>query len=373
MRTRRIAWAVWLAAVCSLYFFENNLGTRIILFASLLVPLASLGCAWLASRDLDAALKAPDQAGVHEPVACECVVTESQWSFGCAVQCVVQSRNQLTGETSVLHVPCDGGSFTRFTLTSEHCGCVVLTLIRVELQDWFSLWRILKPVGAAASVTISPTLFPVLATCDDQHGSMGEDVSGGVRQANEPGDSEIRAYVPGDAIRQIHWKLSEKTGQVLVRSSPEESRSGILLLLETAAPDEGDVEAMDMTARGLLSTSFALTEQGVPHGVGWYDDRHGALNWQDVRNGEALRHMSEDLLSTASRHDADSVAFLFRKEYPQAHFRRVVIFAPHPGVDVLPLADQPLTVVLPSFVPYESPDSDIQVVSFSGENAMISL
>ena len=36
------------------------------------------------------------------------------------------------------------------------------------------------------------------------------------REPNEPGD--IRAYVPGDPIRQIHWKLSAKNNKLLVRS-----------------------------------------------------------------------------------------------------------------------------------------------------------
>lgn len=43
------------------------------------------------------------------------------------------------------------------------------------------------------------------------------------REAEEPGD--VRAYRPGDPVRRIHWKLSAKKGELLVRETAMEPES----------------------------------------------------------------------------------------------------------------------------------------------------
>ena len=40
------------------------------------------------------------------------------------------------------------------------------------------------------------------------------------REAEEPGD--IRSYVPGDPVRRIHWKLSAKKDELMIRDTAAE-------------------------------------------------------------------------------------------------------------------------------------------------------
>ncbi len=54
MRKRQIAYALWILLAACLFFFENNAGTRVVLFASLLLPLLP---------DIRRALFAQDQVG----------------------------------------------------------------------------------------------------------------------------------------------------------------------------------------------------------------------------------------------------------------------------------------------------------------------
>ena len=46
----------------------------------------------------------------------------------------------------------------------------------------------------------------------------------------------IRAYTPGDSRRQIHWKSTAKTGQLMVRQFEESRRSRMAVVLSLAAP-----------------------------------------------------------------------------------------------------------------------------------------
>ena len=49
---------------------------------------------------------------------------------------------------------------------------------------------------------------------------LESDRSADSRRGNDPGEVRaIREYVPGDPVRNIHWKLSEKTDKLLVKGA----------------------------------------------------------------------------------------------------------------------------------------------------------
>lgn len=58
----------------------------------------------------------------------------------------------------------------------------------------------------------------------------------------EPGNDEmvdIRRYVPGDSLRKVHWKLTAKIGNPMVRDMRNELDNDILLVLDvTMAPEQ---------------------------------------------------------------------------------------------------------------------------------------
>jgi len=81
MLKRRLAWGLWMLAVCALWFFENNGGTRAVLLASLLLPFLSLLCAFGLSCCASCSLQAPASAEEKAPVSCQCVYSFPGWFF----------------------------------------------------------------------------------------------------------------------------------------------------------------------------------------------------------------------------------------------------------------------------------------------------
>ena len=77
---------------------------------------------------------------------------------------------------------------------------------------------------------------------------------------------QIREYVPGDGLRQIHWKLSQKTDSLMVRELGLPVAEEVLLLLDTSITvRENAADALDAAMTALLSLSRSLTEQGITH------------------------------------------------------------------------------------------------------------
>ena len=71
MIRRRIGYLCWLLTAASLYFFENNTGTRAVLLASILVPAFSVFCAYRTVKKASVSLRAPEPILSHDDLAGE--------------------------------------------------------------------------------------------------------------------------------------------------------------------------------------------------------------------------------------------------------------------------------------------------------------
>ena len=78
---------------------------------------------------------------------------------------------------------------------------------------------------------------------------------------------DIRAYVPGDSLRKMHWKLTAKTGNPMVRDMRNELDNDILLLLDVgmaAEQNEGTLLQEDCLIEEAVSQSQYLLAHGMP-------------------------------------------------------------------------------------------------------------
>ncbi|MGP3535879.1 DUF58 domain-containing protein [Microbacterium sp. RD1] len=63
----------------------------------------------------------------------------------------------------------------------------------------------------------------------------------------------IREYTPGDAQRQIHWKSTAKTGQLMVRQYEESRRSRMAVVLGTAQQEYSDADEFELAVSAAAS------------------------------------------------------------------------------------------------------------------------
>ena len=77
---------------------------------------------------------------------------------------------------------------------------------------------------------------------------------------------QIREYVPGDSLRQIHWKLSAKAGRYMVRDAakPVDHRLTIYVERHTATPRlaDGLMEAAVSLCQAYVDQPFRLMWSG---------------------------------------------------------------------------------------------------------------
>ena len=111
----------------------------------------------------------------------------------------------------------------------------------------------LHRTDAAAHVTVLPDTFPVSVhvTMPEVQSPESDTSSPDRRGSDLTEPFRLREYAPGDSLRQIHWKLSQKTDSLMVRELGLPVAEEVLLLLDTSTTGKEDAaDALDaaMTA-----------------------------------------------------------------------------------------------------------------------------
>ncbi|MFR2151386.1 MAG: DUF58 domain-containing protein, partial [Christensenellales bacterium] len=146
----------------------------------------------------------------------------------CEAYASLRLRNALTREEiragAVAGVP--------LSLGISHCGLLTVSVDRADVRDVFGLCSFAVRADCARDTWAPPSCFPAQVALEAFPAHAQEDSRfSAVRRGEDFSETQsIRPYVPGDPVRQIHWKLSAKTGQTLLREIGLPQTGGILLV-----------------------------------------------------------------------------------------------------------------------------------------------
>lgn len=162
-------------------------------------------------------------------------------------------ENRLTGQKYKLR---SGQS-----LPTEHCGVLSVRLHRPRCLDYLGLFRLPVTKRDETQVLVRPLpLAPErIPDLSRFQACTWQPKPGGGFSENH----ELRLYRPGDSLKQVHWKLSAKTGQLITREPLEPRQSQLMLTLEL----RGKAGELDEKLGMLLWMSMYLHDCVLPHRI----------------------------------------------------------------------------------------------------------
>ena len=108
---------------------------------------------------------------------------------------------------------------------------------------------------------------------------------------------ELRLYAPGDNLRQIHWKLSAKTGKLIIREPMEPDPGRVLVSLVL----KGEGDELERLLGRTLWLGRRLIEQQIPFEL--LSRTGDGIRRARVNNLQALDVAMEELLSSTTVKD----------------------------------------------------------------------
>lgn len=183
------------------------------------------------------------------------------------LELVCQNTYTLETQTLVLSSSLTARETVRvpFTVTAAHCGYLQVSLGVVKATELFGIAALSDETKTTAAGTpVFPDIYPV-------HLVFSPFSTAGYRQNDaeiaQKGDDlsqifQLRSYAPGDSLRQIHWKLSEKYGSLITREGSADAKETLLVYWDPSESSDNPASA-DALAQAVASVCCALEDSGI--------------------------------------------------------------------------------------------------------------
>ena len=304
MAKRRFGWLLWCVAMGLLYLFENNTATRILLISSVVLPFMGWLFFLLVVKHVVVRLDAPQDAQKRADFRVVCTIHGPVQLVKIDVE--LHCRNLLTGEAIQATSPRQGKVLS-CSLRTAHCGLLMLEAT-VSIQDVFGLFVTKLPQAQSVSVWVVPQLRALEIVLAESGGDWQDDAASNPEPGIDASDPfSVREYIPGDPVRQIHWKLSQKTDTIMLRELKRPVAYQVLLIFDASyAMDAGESfpAAADTMAEVFLSMSKSLLGRGIPHTVCWHPSKQSIPTYQPMSADEDLAELMSAFFSDGPVRDA---------------------------------------------------------------------
>lgn len=199
-------------------------------------------------------------------------------------------------------------------------------ITKMRIHSLFGLVSMKRKCKDSCSVIIMPEVHAAgVRVSQGIRNFIGEaDVYDEFRPGHDSGESfEIREYREKDRLQSIHWKLSAKNDELMVRENSMPKACAVILMLELQ--DKEPIKGIkghrnknwainaDAYFELFASVSFSLMDQKCPHFVAWYSEKEERICRIRVDDEESFYIFLDVYLREASPSQRN-----VRKEYRDA-------------------------------------------------------
>lgn len=183
-------------------------------------------------------------------------------------------------------------------LISQYSGELCCRIAGARIYDLLGLFWYPMKLGTEQKIftILLPRLHQLALPVRDKEELLrnGEEFSV-LHSGNDPSELfGIRAFQEGDRLSQIHWKLSGKLGQMLVREGGCPTGKQTLILVDFC----GEISELDALLQLLFSLMETLRSQQISHNIGWYNSLRNCFTLIEVEKDEMVNDGIGTILST---------------------------------------------------------------------------
>ncbi len=166
----------------------------------------------------------------------------------------------------------------------DHTGKVVMRVGKAGCFDLLGAIRLPLPKSAynsSEAITVLPAIFQVPVDIGDAVRNYASEQEQYLQYNYDTEDTlseqfQIRGYQPGDKLRSIHWKLSAKEGELMVKEYQPVKGCPVLFFLDISGDVSRKERREELRNREYfftvaMSLSDSMIKQGCRHYVIWYD------------------------------------------------------------------------------------------------------
>ncbi len=263
LRPFRIAGYVILYGInIGLYFILRSYFFWLTAIILAIAPLLSVSMLFVLSNNIRLSVICEEERITKGDTCYLDITLESVRKYCVALECITnwEVGNTFWEASSgiTLSMPISGKnkSTLRLPVRGEKIGQICFDCNQILLQDLMGLVQIQRKIDVRQELFVLPKDEDGLAKEVAEYGAGMTEVEESKEKGSDFAEvSEIREYVPGDRIRDIHWKLSAKQDTLMVKERIAMAGSELVILMRLSERKNESEEVIERTyhlCRGLL-------------------------------------------------------------------------------------------------------------------------
>ena len=265
------------------------------------------------------------------------------------VFCNLMVENRLTGEKEQVliqtTIPAKGECEASFELKSSHCGYVNVYIEELVLTDWFGFLPLKCKVYGEGKVSVLPETFAPHVSMSVSFAKSEEAENWSQIQKGQDYTEifALRDYADGDNLKQIHWKLSSKRNQLIVKEASLPTTKSMLLLWDKNTEND-NAETMDAMAEVVSSVAQAVSGEGMAYCLGWTEGKE--CIFEDIETSDDLLQTIPRLVKSGGKPEYESGTQMCERLPKTKDYGKVIYFASHIPEDFVPIGSSDMTMIL---------------------------
>lgn len=294
--TNRIAGVCCLLLWVGLVIFLSGTAGKIAGITLVLMLVIAVIYDYNLTSEVQAHLIIPAYGEKEEKLTGNIYVPNASWLPMLSGRVFLRVKKAITGEVEEFSMEIKAGARkdgkVTFLVDADYMGFLEISVLKVEIYSFFGCMKKVTRSNLVKEVMILPRTtelhFPV-----ENSGiacSFFDEAEGG-RKGNGPGEYfGIRPYVDGDSMKQIHWKLTGKTDEYMVKEIEVPMMRMPLIFLETRV-EKIDAGMIDGLLEAFFSISQYMAQEGQKHCLCWHDRQNSEWNFYTVENAVQLEEV----------------------------------------------------------------------------------
>ena len=226
----------------------------------------------------------------------------------------------------------------RSSIVMKRRGLYEVGIKEIELFDIFGLFKFRRRVNIIEEILVLPKKIMM-------YGGVGKNIlaeDGEEKNKRKIGEdrtivSHIRDYMEGDNINSVHWKLSSKKDDLVVKVYDRPNDSNIMIIADMQAHEFEDSELWEDSGDAVVEASLALALKCVYEGkicvLYWYDTQASCIVWYEISTlaefGTAFNHLA---VTQVSFDGITAETILKNQEICDTHTK--IIYVVNQGLDI---------------------------------------
>jgi len=271
---------LWLGMLILLFttmFLNNSITALVLMVIWALIPFVNFLLNIFAAKKTDVSVASTATVSKNQKAMVTVEMKNTGFLPVIKAYCEIETENRLTGETEKIFLPVSAPSKERtnysFEIESMFCGYIKIRVKNLYIMDLLGILPVKKKFTAKGGISVFPDTFAPAVYLNI---SMAEKDDAQQWSQYKKGNDQselfaLREYVQGDSLKQIHWKMSAKKQQLIVKEASLPVEKSMLIFWNKNA-QKASPEDMDAMAEVCASVAQEIIHSGVPFTLGWTEE-----------------------------------------------------------------------------------------------------